>query len=262
MASVAGEALYVQSVSGLHSGTNPVSGDFSVGAEGLMVRGGELAEPVREVTIASTLQRMLLDIVEIGGDLTWLPGGAAGHDPARRRALAWAGEGHGLLGTTRSVTPTAPARPPGSRRVGGEHPVHSCGDERRLDHRRRCRGLPESSVTCTSTARRRGASPSVTSTLNARVPGAPPVEPGTAPRWRFAARRTRRTAGTPPRPTTGASRGAPRGGCDRWTRRVGDRGVARGADGEPTSGDHHVDLGTEPRRGGAARRGRRRRPRR
>jgi PmbA protein len=72
------EALYVQSVSGLHSGTNPISGDFSVGAEGLMVRGGAFAEPVREVTIASTLQRMLLDIVEVGSDLTFLPGSAAG----------------------------------------------------------------------------------------------------------------------------------------------------------------------------------------
>ncbi len=72
------EALYVQSVSGLHSGTNTTSGDFSVGAEGLMVRNGQLAEPVREVTVASTLQRMLLDVVEIGSDLTWLPGGTAG----------------------------------------------------------------------------------------------------------------------------------------------------------------------------------------
>jgi PmbA protein len=72
------QALYVQSVSGLHSGTNPVSGDFSVGAEGLMVRDGEFAEPVREITIASTLQRMLHAIGEIGNDLTWLPGGAAG----------------------------------------------------------------------------------------------------------------------------------------------------------------------------------------
>jgi PmbA protein len=72
------EALYVQSVSGLHSGTDPVSGDFSVGAEGLMVRNGAFAEPVRELTIASTLQRMLLDVVEVGADLTWLPGGAAG----------------------------------------------------------------------------------------------------------------------------------------------------------------------------------------
>jgi len=74
----AGEALYVQSVSGLHSGTNPISGDFSVGAEGLMVRSGTFAEPVREVTIASTLPRILQDIVEIGADHTWLPGGAAG----------------------------------------------------------------------------------------------------------------------------------------------------------------------------------------
>jgi PmbA protein len=72
------EGLYVQSVSGLHSGTNPVSGDFSVGAEGLMIRDGALAEPVREITIASTLQRMLLDIGEVGADLTWLPGGSAG----------------------------------------------------------------------------------------------------------------------------------------------------------------------------------------
>lgn len=73
-----GEAFYVQSVSGLHSGTNPISGDFSVGAVGLMVRDGEFAEPVREVTIASTLQRMLLDVTEIADDLTYLPGAAAG----------------------------------------------------------------------------------------------------------------------------------------------------------------------------------------
>jgi len=73
-----GEGLYVQSVTGIHSGVNPVSGDFSVGAEGLMIRGGHLAEPVREVTVASTLQRMLQAVVEIGSDLRWLPGLAAG----------------------------------------------------------------------------------------------------------------------------------------------------------------------------------------
>lgn len=72
------DALYVQSVSGLHSGTNAISGDFSVGAEGLVVRDGALADPVREVTIASTLPRMLLDIGEIGGDLTTLGGSTAG----------------------------------------------------------------------------------------------------------------------------------------------------------------------------------------
>jgi PmbA protein len=70
--------IVVQAVQGLHSGTNPVSGDFSVGVEGLMVRDGVLAEPVREATMASTLQRMLLDIVAVGSDLEWLPGSAAG----------------------------------------------------------------------------------------------------------------------------------------------------------------------------------------
>ena len=47
------------------------------GAEGLMIRPGALAEPVREVTVASTLQRMLLDIQAVSGDVEWLPGGSA-----------------------------------------------------------------------------------------------------------------------------------------------------------------------------------------
>lgn len=71
-----GEAIYVQNVSGLHSGTNPVSGDFSVGMSGRVIRNGALAEPVREATIASTLQRMLLDVVAVGADLHWTPGGS------------------------------------------------------------------------------------------------------------------------------------------------------------------------------------------
>ena len=73
-----GEAFYVQSVTGVHSGVNPVSGDFSVGAEGLMVHRGELSEPVREITIASTLQRMLQSVLHVGADVEWLPGMAAG----------------------------------------------------------------------------------------------------------------------------------------------------------------------------------------
>lgn len=73
-----GDGLLVQSVTGLHSGANPVSGDFSVGIQGLMVRDGAPAEPVREATVASTLQRMLNDVAAVGADLEWLPGSAAG----------------------------------------------------------------------------------------------------------------------------------------------------------------------------------------
>lgn len=72
-----GEGLYVQTMAGLHSGVDPVSGDFSVGCEGLMIRGGALAEPVKECVIASTLPKMLLGISHVGGDLEWGPGGAA-----------------------------------------------------------------------------------------------------------------------------------------------------------------------------------------
>jgi PmbA protein len=68
--------LFVQSITGLGSGASAVTGDFSVGADGLVIRGGALAEPVREVTVASTFQRMLLD-VEVGNDLQWVAGGAA-----------------------------------------------------------------------------------------------------------------------------------------------------------------------------------------
>jgi PmbA protein len=70
-----GDGVYVQSVAGLHSGVNPISGDFSVGMTGRAIRGGQLAEPLREATIASTLQRLLLDIVAIGSDIDWQHGG-------------------------------------------------------------------------------------------------------------------------------------------------------------------------------------------
>jgi PmbA protein len=72
------EGVLIQSVQGLHSGVNPISGDFSTGASGVMIRNGKTAEPIREFTIASTLQRMLLDVQAIGNDVDWLPSRAAG----------------------------------------------------------------------------------------------------------------------------------------------------------------------------------------
>jgi PmbA protein len=73
-----GDGVLVQEVSGLHSGVNPVSGDFSTGASGLVIAGGALGAPIREFTIASTLQKMLLDVAEVGCDVDWLPMRAAG----------------------------------------------------------------------------------------------------------------------------------------------------------------------------------------
>lgn len=72
------DGVLVQMVSGLHSGVNPISGDFSTGASGMLIKNGSIAEPVREFTIASTLQRMLQDVASVGSDVDWLPMRAAG----------------------------------------------------------------------------------------------------------------------------------------------------------------------------------------
>lgn len=75
----AGNGFYCQQILGVHSGANPVSGDFSVGAAGMMVRDGAFAEPVREATIAATIPQMLAGVVAVGADLRFLPfGGGMG----------------------------------------------------------------------------------------------------------------------------------------------------------------------------------------
>lgn len=73
----AGRAVYVQDVTGVHSGANPVSGEFSVGATGLRVEGGALGEPLREMTIASTLPEVLRRVTAVGSDLRFFPGGGS-----------------------------------------------------------------------------------------------------------------------------------------------------------------------------------------
>ncbi|HJP66291.1 MAG TPA: TldD/PmbA family protein [Actinomycetota bacterium] len=69
--------VFVQEVSGLHSGANPVSGEFSVGAVGLRVRDGALAEPLREMTVASTLLDVLRSVQLVASDLRFLGGSLA-----------------------------------------------------------------------------------------------------------------------------------------------------------------------------------------
>jgi PmbA protein len=72
-----GEGFYVMDVSGLHSGVNPASGTFSVGASGRLIDGGELGAPAREVTIASDLVSMLLAVRAVGSEARWLPFGGS-----------------------------------------------------------------------------------------------------------------------------------------------------------------------------------------
>jgi PmbA protein len=53
----------------LGQGVNPVTGDYSRGAAGYWVEGGQVAYPVEEITIAGNLAQMYHDIVAIGNDV-------------------------------------------------------------------------------------------------------------------------------------------------------------------------------------------------
>jgi PmbA protein len=77
----AGDGVYVTDVAGLHSGVNPVTGVFSVGASGRAIRDGELAEPVREFTIAGDLVSMLGAVEAAGSEARWVPFGGSVSTP-------------------------------------------------------------------------------------------------------------------------------------------------------------------------------------
>lgn len=77
LVAAAGDGLYVTQVVGLHSGFNPVSGVFSVGAAGIEIKDGQLAGPVREATIASDLISMLGAVAAVGAQRRWIPFGGS-----------------------------------------------------------------------------------------------------------------------------------------------------------------------------------------
>ena len=61
------EGLYITEFLGM--GVNLVTGDYSRGASGIWISGGELTYPVEEITVAGNLKDMFLNISEIANDL-------------------------------------------------------------------------------------------------------------------------------------------------------------------------------------------------
>ena len=62
----------------LGQGINPVTGDYSRGAAGYWVEGGEIAFPVEEITIAGNLKEMFRQIAAIGSDVLERSGRTSG----------------------------------------------------------------------------------------------------------------------------------------------------------------------------------------
>jgi len=72
----AGNGVLITEIMGLHT-VDPVSGDLSVGASGVRIRDGVLAESVDKLTFAGNLRDFLTRIVALGNDLRWY-GSSAG----------------------------------------------------------------------------------------------------------------------------------------------------------------------------------------
>jgi len=63
------EGIYVEGTIGF--GFNPITGDFSRGAYGRMIRQGALAEPIAEFTLSSTFDDLFGGIDAVANDLIW-----------------------------------------------------------------------------------------------------------------------------------------------------------------------------------------------
>ncbi len=62
------EGIYITEIQGIHAGMNTTSGNFSLQANGFMIRNGLIAEPVNLITIAGNLINVMLDIKDLANN--------------------------------------------------------------------------------------------------------------------------------------------------------------------------------------------------
>ncbi len=78
-----GSGLIITELGGLHAGLNPVSGDFSLIASGLLVENGSIIRSVEQITCAGNFLSLMKDIEAVGSDLKFgLPGGGRVGSPS------------------------------------------------------------------------------------------------------------------------------------------------------------------------------------
>ncbi|MFA5352776.1 MAG: TldD/PmbA family protein [Thermodesulfovibrionales bacterium] len=68
-----GRGLLVTETMGMHT-ANPITGEFSVGASGLWVEGGEIQHPVKEAVISGNILDLFTHVALIGDDLRFYGG--------------------------------------------------------------------------------------------------------------------------------------------------------------------------------------------
>lgn len=65
----ADNGVYITDVEGLHAGANPVTGDFSLSAEGFLIENGKISTPVEQITVAGNFFKIIEGIKLISDDL-------------------------------------------------------------------------------------------------------------------------------------------------------------------------------------------------
>ena len=89
-----GDGLLITELQGMHAGANPITGSFSLAAKGFRVRGGRLAEPVAQITVAGNFYELLQNVKAVGADLEFrVPGSSCFGSPSLLvKGLSVAGE--------------------------------------------------------------------------------------------------------------------------------------------------------------------------
>jgi PmbA protein len=78
-----GEGILITELTGLHSGAYPISGEFSLGAKGFIVKNGAITQPVNQITVAGNFFDTLKRVEAVGSDLCFgFPGPSYCGSPA------------------------------------------------------------------------------------------------------------------------------------------------------------------------------------
>ena len=73
-----GDGLYLTSLQGLHAGANRESGDFSLQADGFLVKAGVKAAPIKNFTVAGNFYQLLKQVAEVSSEVKFGVGSAFG----------------------------------------------------------------------------------------------------------------------------------------------------------------------------------------
>ncbi len=69
------DGVYITDLTGTHAGYSAVSGDFSFGAEGFLIKNGKIDKALNQLTISGNVYDLWQDIELVGNDLKFTPDG-------------------------------------------------------------------------------------------------------------------------------------------------------------------------------------------